>query len=148
MSIRKLVTAASIAIAALLVTLPTASAQSTNTGTGADQAGPRNSEYQRNGNWNGRIIIRGGYPSWNGYRGWNERRAGHRFYRGYWFPTAAFAITIAPRPIYRTGPRYTIALPARHVAWCENRYRTYRISDNSYAYKVGQRTSCKSPYWR
>ncbi|MEM0899563.1 MAG: BA14K family protein [Pseudomonadota bacterium] len=35
-----------------------------------------------------------------------------------------------------------------HIAWCNGRYRTYRVSDNSYAYKVGKRTRCRSPYSR
>lgn len=33
-----------------------------------------------------------------------------------------------------------------HTAWCYDRYRTYRASDNTYVPRVGQRAYCNSPY--
>ncbi len=33
-----------------------------------------------------------------------------------------------------------------HEQWCANRYRTYRVSDNTYVPRVGVRAYCNSPY--
>nr|WP_245446143.1 BA14K family protein [Mesorhizobium kowhaii] len=37
-------------------------------------------------------------------------------------------------------------LPAAHIDWCWERYRSYRPEDNSYLSYSGQRRSCISPY--
>lgn len=93
-----------------------------------------------------RRFERNGY--YNGYRGYRERRPGYRYYNGFWFPLGAFAAGAiiggavnAPQRV--TPGRYT----ARHYAWCEQRYRTYRASDNTYvANSAGERRFCNSPY--
>jgi hypothetical protein len=33
-----------------------------------------------------------------------------------------------------------------HVRWCQNRYRTYRVSDNTFQPNSGPRRQCVSPY--
>ncbi|MBZ9756304.1 BA14K family protein [Mesorhizobium sp. ESP6-5] len=38
------------------------------------------------------------------------------------------------------------ALPASHVSWCANRYRSYNPDDNSYMSYSGQQRPCVSPY--
>ena len=149
MHLKRLLTAAALALAVIAVPLTGAHAASGHTGSRENQAFngrfAGGAYYDRQ--WHGRIIIRGGHVWWNGHRGWHHKRHGYRYYRGYWFPAAAFAITVAPRPVYRPVPQVT-HLPALHVAWCQGRYKTYRVHDNTYAWKAGHRTWCRSPYWR
>lgn len=92
-----------------------------------------------------RRMVRDGY--YNGHRGYRERRNGYRYHNGYWFPLAAFGAGAiiggaiqAPRAVPRAG--YSTS----HYAWCENRYKTYRASDNSYVASAGVRRVCNSPY--
>lgn len=93
-----------------------------------------------------RRFERNGY--YNGYRGYRERRKGYRYHNGFWFPLAAFAagaiIGGSSQAPTRVAPgRYS----ARHYAWCEQRYKTYRASDNTYvANRAGERRFCNSPY--
>jgi hypothetical protein len=84
----------------------------------------------------------GGY--YNGHRGYRDYRPGYRRYNGFWFPLGAFATgaiiggaVAAPR-VYSGG--------SAHVNWCINRYRSYRVSDNTFQPNVGPRRSCISPY--
>ena len=50
-------------------------------------------------------------------------------------------------------PRYYEPAPAQsginpsHVAWCENRYRSYRAYDNTFQPYNGSRQQCYSPYY-
>jgi len=37
-------------------------------------------------------------------------------------------------------------LSQNHIAWCQNRWRSYRLSDNSYQPYNGPRRVCVSPY--
>jgi hypothetical protein len=54
------------------------------------------------------------------------------------------AIAAPPRQV---EPRYAApGLPARHVSWCYDRYRSYRAWDNSYQPYGGPRQQCYSPY--
>ncbi|MBT9368848.1 BA14K family protein [Rhizobium sp. CSW-27] len=98
-----------------------------------------------------RPAERSGYM--NGYRGYRDHRPGYRYHDGFWFPLAAFAAGAITggaiqqaRPITpdRVRPgRYS----PRHYAWCEQRYKTYRASDNTYvANSRGERRVCNSPY--
>jgi hypothetical protein len=94
----------------------------------------------------GRFERRGGYHYYNGFRGHRERRPGWRHHRGFWFPPAAFSfgITIGPRYHHR----HPVGLSRQHVRWCENRYISYRASDNSFQPYHGPRRQCVSPYFR
>ena len=61
-----------------------------------------------------------------------------RRYRPYYEPRAYY-VPPAPRRIYRGGGN-------AHVAWCSQRYRSYRAYDNSYQPYNGPRRECVSPY--
>ena len=96
-------------------------------------------QYRRD--WrDGRDDRRGWY---NGHRGYRDRRPGYRYHNGMWFPLAAFA----------TGAIISGAIASQrapvggsHVAWCENRYQSYRASDDTYVPRAGVRARCVSPY--
>lgn len=88
---------------------------------------------------------------WKGYRGHRERRPGHRQFNGFWFPLAAFGLgaivggAIANNP--GPGPGYYGGgNVSAHVAWCYNRYRSYRDWDNTFQPYNGPRRQCLSPY--
>jgi hypothetical protein len=97
-----------------------------------------------------RFERRGDRAYYNNHRGYRDRRAGYREYDGWWFPPAAFIVgaifggTMHQQPGYRLQHGY--ALSAEHVGWCQNRWRSYRISDNSYQPYNGPRRICTSPF--
>jgi hypothetical protein len=91
--------------------------------------------------------------SWNGYRGSRYRRPGYRRRSdGWWYPAAAFtagaligAAASQPRTTvvhHHHGPSNN----SRHVSWCMNRFRSYRVSDNTFQPNSGPRRQCVSPY--
>lgn len=96
-------------------------------------------------NWNnrGKFERRGNYAYFNNHRGYRERHPGYRYYNGFWFPPAAFIFgTIVGGAIANSqGSSYSA-----HVAWCEDHYRSYRRSDNSWQPYNGPRQVCVSPY--
>ncbi|MFZ2101391.1 MAG: BA14K family protein [Oricola sp.] len=102
----------------------------------------------------GDIYWRYNRPYWNGYPGYPAYRPGYRPYGGFWFPNSAFGIIITPTPRYRTYRYYepgpgiepTYQLTTQHYRWCENRYRSYRQSDNTFQPYNGPRRQCVSPY--
>lgn len=74
---------------------------------------------------------------WRGHRGYNYHRRGYRRHiDGYWYPSAAFVVTIRP------GVRYG----NRHVRWCRAQYASYRVSDNTWKPRGERRRLCRSPY--
>ncbi|RWX77186.1 BA14K family protein [Neorhizobium lilium] len=83
---------------------------------------------------------------YNGHRGYRDRRPGYRQHNGMWFPLAAFGagalIGGAVAADRDRGSNYG----SRHYAWCENQYRTYRASDNTFVASGGVRRSCVSPF--
>jgi hypothetical protein len=100
-----------------------------------------------------RFEQRGGWGYYNGHRGNREYRRGYRNYNGWWFPPAAFVAgaiiggAIANQPAAAVPPVYApVRLNAAHVNWCENRWKSYRVSDNSYQPLSGPRQVCVSPY--
>ncbi|RYE86703.1 MAG: BA14K family protein [Hyphomicrobiales bacterium] len=92
-----------------------------------------------------RFERRGNSYYYNGYRGYRDRRDGFRFYNGYWFPNSAFSFSFR---IDGNRNRGGMRLSSRHVEWCQDRYRSYRLSDNSYQPYNGPRRDCVSPYSR
>lgn len=90
---------------------------------------------------------RGGKPYYNGHRGYRKPRRGYRQHNGFWFPRDAFAATIIGGVLgtmmQNDRPRYS-----RHVAWCNDHYRSYRASDNTFQPYHGPRRQCISPYHR
>lgn len=98
-----------------------------------------------------RFERRGDYYYFNGHRGYRDRRDGFRFYNGFWFPNSAFSFgfSVDSRDRYdrrdRRG-RDRMGNWDRHVAWCYDRYRSYRESDNTFQPYNGPRRECRSPY--
>jgi hypothetical protein len=57
-------------------------------------------------------------------------------------PQPAATVVAAATPTQEEQAR----LPAAHVSWCANRYRSYSPEDNSYISYSGQQRPCVSPY--
>jgi hypothetical protein len=100
-----------------------------------------------------RFERRGDWGFYNGHRGYREYRRGYRQYNGWWFPPAAFVAgaiiggAIANQPAVAAPPVYApVRLSAAHVNWCESRWKSYRVVDNSYQPLSGPRQACVSPY--
>jgi hypothetical protein len=120
------------------------------------RCGPRPGYYGRPGGYypGYRPAYRPAYrPGWyGGYRGYTYARPGYRHYNGYWYPLAAFGAgaiiggAIASQPRYAPAPRYVAPAGSSHVAWCEQRYRSYRAYDNTFQPYNGPRQQCVSPY--
>jgi hypothetical protein len=91
---------------------------------------------------------RGDRAYYRGYRGYRHARPGWRQHQGWWFPPAAFiagaiiggAIAQPPAPPPRRG------LSQAHIEWCFDRYRSYRVSDNTFQPYHGPRRQCRSPF--
>ena len=141
-----------IAAAALAITATGASLAPANAASSFSvQIGSGNSGYDDHRGFE----RRGDYGYYNGHRGSHTQRPGYRQYNGYWFPPAAFAFGAIAGAIIGSqinsnndnGNYDGDALPARHVAWCEDHYRSYRLSDNSFQPFNGSRQVCVSPDW-
>jgi len=97
----------------------------------------------------GGFERRGNHAYYRGHRGSRQARRGWRQHQGYWFPPAAFiagaiiggAVTQPQQPSVRPG-----RMSQSHVDWCFNRYRSYRVSDNTFQPYNGPRRVCSSPY--
>ncbi len=80
---------------------------------------------------------------------------GPSLYYGYHY----YHVPSYPVPIYPTDRAVVVAQPvvvqqrvvaygatSAHVAWCQARYRSYRVGDNSFQPYHGPRRVCVSPY--
>ncbi|NNJ77177.1 MAG: BA14K family protein [Anderseniella sp.] len=77
-----------------------------------------------------------------GHRGRRDRRRGYRRHSdGWWYPLAAFGAIAAGSAIANSADRGD-----RHEEWCEDRYRSYRVWDNTFQPYNGPRKECISPY--
>lgn len=87
---------------------------------------------------------------YNGHRGYTQRRAGYRQYNGYWFPPAAFVMGAIIGGAVANQPRVIAPAPGRlsqaHYRWCQDRYISYRLSDNTFQPYSGPRRACVSPF--
>lgn len=147
---KKTIAAACIAAIAAVPALP-AAAQSfqVQVGTGVQQQMDDDRDWRdrdrRDRDWrDGRFERRGDRAYFNGHRGFRDRRDGYRQYNGYWFPSFAFSFQVnsdEPRG------RVQVRLSERHINWCEDRYRSYRASDNTFQPNRGPRKQCVSPYF-
>ena len=85
-----------------------------------------------------------------GHRGYRDYRPGYRRHSdGWWYPLAAFGAAAVIGNAISNQP--TVIRPAynsRHVAWCADRFKTYRASDNTFIPTAGYRVQCNSPYSR
>lgn len=94
----------------------------------------------RRGNHIRRDNRRGYY---NGHRGYSNQRRGYRRHNGYWFPPAAFiAGAIIGGAASNQGVRNR-GVSNAHVRYCQNRYRSYRASDNTFQPYNGPRQQCR-----
>jgi hypothetical protein len=83
------------------------------------------------------VVIK--YGKWRGHRGYRVQRPGYRRHRdGFWYPRAAFTVRVAPGVRVRVGPA--------QARWCRDRYKTYRISDNTFVATGGVRRVCRVPF--
>lgn len=92
-----------------------------------------------------RFYRRGDHAYYRGHRGYRHHRRGYREYNGFWFPPAAFALGVIIGQAAQQ-PTYRVPYNAAHYQWCENRYRSYRVYDNSFQPYHGPRQQCYSPY--
>jgi len=77
-----------------------------------------------------------------GHRGHRNKRRGYRRHSdGWWYPLAAFGAIAAGSAIANSADR-----GSRHEEWCEERYRSYRVWDNTFQPYNGPRKECNSPY--
>lgn len=74
------------------------------------------------------------------------RRPGYNFRRQFG-PTFYVPPPYYVRP-HHTAPRYVQQRPEAHVDWCRSKYRSYRMSDNTFQPYEGPRQECRSPYLR
>ncbi|TPW28817.1 BA14K family protein [Martelella alba] len=103
------------------------------------------------GGWQGGPPPRGGWgpppgpPPYNGW-GWNGNA---------WAPLAAMgagALIIGGAIAAGNNNNNNYVSPGssinpRHYQWCEDRYKSYRASDNTYQPYNGPRQQCYSPYY-
>lgn len=109
------------------------------------RCGPPRGYYGRPGYYPGyRPAYRAGW--YGGYRGYNYYRPGYRHYNGYWYPLAAFGAGAVIGGAIASQPRYVAPAGSAHVAWCQQRYRSYRAYDNTFQPYNGPRQQCVSPY--
>ena len=73
---------------------------------------------------------------WRDRDRWEHRRYGPNF--GIYIQPRVYPRYAEPRRIYR--------LSAAHYRWCEARYRSYRVRDNTFQPYNGPRRQCISPY--
>jgi len=74
-----------------------------------------------------------------------SRRGGHRhYYNGFWY---AAPFWLGATTYYR-DPYYAPRRGSRHVRWCLNRYRSYRLSTDTFRGYDGYDHLCRSPYRR
>lgn len=92
------------------------------------------------------------YDGWCGnkyrnYKYWNNDWRYRRYYRPYRVYPQFYLGLGAPAYNYYAQPRrYYRSVGSAHVAWCYNRYRSYRAWDNTYQPYHGPRRLCWSPY--
>lgn len=97
-------------------------------------------------------------PGWEHRRGENRRHFDRRYSRDYYRPGFRGGpiyidpfyddgYYVSPPPRYvAPAPRRVVRLSAAHVRWCKARYKSYRVSDNSWQPYNGPRRQCISPY--
>ena len=125
---------AAIAIGMSTIPFVTSNASAQQQGTHSDgipgmYQSPQERYFHRNGN----------RAYYQGQRGYRYQRQGYQNYNGFWFPAAAFLGAAVIGGIIQNGSNHS----GSHVAYCQNRYRSYRMSDNTFQPNVGPRRACQ-----
>lgn len=89
------------------------------------------------------FYFSAGVPYYNSFPGLGYYQPGYQFYNGYWFPQQAFVVTA---PTSRYVGSYSSVRSEDHVQWCLQRYRSYRVSDDTFQPYVGPRQLCIAPF--
>ncbi len=101
------------------------------------------------GNWHRNAHWGGG---WGGGCGWGGCGWGGCGWGGcgddYFYPAAGFLAGTIVGGALANDYYYQPAYANAHVTWCYNRYRTYRVADNTFQPNYGPRAQCISPYDR
>jgi len=87
-------------------------------------------------------------------RSWDRNRDGDRcrsrsdrcrhYRNGYWYSTPWWTLPIIGGSIILNSQNRS--LNSRHVAWCEDRYRSYNRNNNTWVAYSGSVNQCNSPY--
>lgn len=87
------------------------------------------------------------FDGWCSGRYWDDGWRYRRYHRRHLYPGFYFSLGV-PTYNYYVQPRryYRGGLRSAHVAWCYDRYRSYRAWDNTYQPYHGPRRQCWSPY--
>lgn len=93
-----------------------------------------------------RVIRRGDYRYWRGYRGSRHHRPGYQRHGDWWFPAGAFIAGAIVGGAITRQPGVQYRLSSAHVRWCHSRYKSYREWDNTFQPYHGPRRACVSPY--
>lgn len=82
---------------------------------------------------------------YRGHRGYDHYRPGYRRHNGFWFPAAAFATGMILGGAINSRPAYAVprGLTRDHVEYCMSKYRSYRVSDDTYQPNYGPRRRCR-----
>lgn len=94
-----------------------------------------------------------GAPVYNKRPVYRDRRVYRDYgYRDYGYrsrPRVGLGLQLNLGPTYRVVPQsrgYVASYSARHHAWCEGKYRSYRRHDGTFQPYHGHRRRCNSPY--
>jgi hypothetical protein len=93
-----------------------------------------------------RVVRRGDGYYFRGHRGFRNYRPGYRRHGDRWFPAAAFLGGAILGNVLGAQPRVRYRASNAHVEWCQSRYRSYRLSDDTFQPYNGPRRRCNSPY--
>lgn len=87
-------------------------------------------------------------------RSWDRHRDGDRcryrsgrcrhYHNGYWYANPWWTLPLIGGSIILNSQRH--GLSSRHVAWCEDRYRSYNRRTNTWVAYSGAVRQCVSPY--
>jgi hypothetical protein len=86
----------------------------------------------------------GRYNYWND--DWRYRRHHRPYIRRHIYPQFYFGLGVPTYRYYAQPRRYYRGGGSAHVAWCYDRYRSYRAWDNTYQPYHGPRRLCWSPF--
>lgn len=99
------------------------------------------------------VVKVGHRDKYRKYRKWRRHPGHHKHWRHHRPRSGIYFHFGVPGPYYyrhrHVYPRYVKPrryLPAAHVRWCEWRYKSYRLWDNSWQPYHGPRRQCRSPY--